>query len=163
MTRSKVKKDRLRDKTVSVVNGCLSFVPVFLEQIEENPLAGVFSNKLFSQRHSEAGLIRQIEVTINNLGIVIHRALNPGVSEIVEMFLNFEIRRAGGKVQVGRGRHRSADIVGRHEHVVRLGPRGQLARLGDSPEMRQIDLNDVARLKLKQFAALKSGVNAFAG
>ena len=54
-------------------------------------LAGVSRHEFFDQRYTETGFIRQFEVTINDLGIMIHRALDPGVGEVVEVLLDLEM------------------------------------------------------------------------
>ena len=48
----------------------------------------MIADKVFAQGHTEAGSLRQSEVAINHLGIVVHRSLNPGIGEVAEVLLD---------------------------------------------------------------------------
>ena len=48
----------------------------------------MIADKVFAQGHTETGSLRQSEVAINHLGIVVHRSLNPGISEVTEVLLD---------------------------------------------------------------------------
>ena len=109
-------------------------------------LARVSGDELFIQLHAQSGPVRKAEVAIHHLRVDVDGLLDPGVGEVVEVLLDLEVRDAGRQVDHGRGAHRPAHVMRRYQHVVRLRPGRQLARLQQSAEVRRVHLDDVASL-----------------
>ena len=87
-------------------------MPVLGEQIEEDLTPRVRRDDLVVQHHTEAGPGWKREVAVHHFGITRRRAFDEVFGEIVEVLLNLEVGRARRQVEVGRGRDRTADIVG---------------------------------------------------
>src|SRR5689334_8306434 len=98
---------------------------------------------------------RQREIAVDDFG-------QPGCGPL-EMLLDLEVRRAGSQVQIGGGQHRTADIVWRHEYVMRFGGGGELTYLADSAQVTDIGLDHIGRLQFEQLAEFGPVVNSLTG
>src|SRR5206468_7230909 len=80
--------------------------------------------------------------------------------EVVEVLEDLEVRRRRGEVDRRHRRHGTAYVVRGDEHVVRLGPRRELPRLGDAAHHREVGLDDVDRVQLEELAELVTDMDA---
>jgi hypothetical protein len=75
----------------------LSFLPVILEKVEVHSLLGVFFEHFFIQGDANPGPEGREEAAPTTQGLQA-QMLHIRFAEVVEVFLNLEIRSAGGQV-----------------------------------------------------------------
>ena len=79
------------------------------------------------------------------------------------MFEHLVVRRRNGEVNVAHRADRAADVVRRHQQVMRVGPAGDAAGGVEAAEMRQIDLNDVSETALDDRTDVGNRVRPLSG
>ena len=101
----------------------LPMLPVFRKQIKEHLLTWMGSEEVLVQRDTKPRPRRQREVPICCINLRLSRncLVNPGISEVVEVLLNLEIRRAGCQVQRRRRSYRATHIIVRDVHLDTIG------------------------------------------
>ena len=79
------------------------------------------------------------------------------------MLQNLVVRRRDGEVEVRHRAHGAADVVGRHQQVIGVGPSGETLHREEAPEVRQVHLHDIDAPALDELADVGHGVRALAG
>ena len=97
-------------------------MPVLGKKIEMDLLPWMRLDDVFIQTHSQAWSLGQRKVPIVDRGKSRSGILDISFREIVEMFLYFEVWRAGGQLHSGRRGNRTAYVVGGYQNVIRLRP-----------------------------------------
>src|SRR5215217_4591236 len=140
----------------------LAFLPALGEQVEVDVLFRMRFYYLFVQFDAEARSLRKFEVAVHDLGEAGGRLPYPGVGEVVEVFLDAEVRGRGGQVEGCRGVDLSSHVVRRDGHVVRVGPRRELLGLQQPADVAYIGLYHVGGLKLEELPVFQALVDALA-
>src|SRR6185295_2070565 len=94
---------------------------------------------------AESGGGREIEVAVGGVerGRPSDKLARPGVVEVIEVFLDEEIRHAGGELQANGGGDGAAALVRRDPGAVRLGEMRDCQGGHDAAERHRLGLEDV--------------------
>ena len=114
----------------------------------------------FVERDAETRRGRKRERAVDDIRDATGRLLYERRGEVVEVLEDLEVRRRRGEVDRRHRRHGTAHVVRGDEHVVRLGPRRELPRLGDAAHHREVGLDDVDRVQLEELAELVTDMDA---
>src|SRR5918995_191326 len=124
----------------------LAPLPAFGEEVEVDVLLGVGFDDFLVQFDAEAWSLRELEVAVDHFGEAWGRLAHPGVGEVVEVFLDPEVRGAGGQVEGCGGVDLASYVVRGDGHVVSDGPRRELLRLQQPADVAYVGLYHICRL-----------------
>src|SRR5438093_13431504 len=97
-------------------------MPLVLEEVEMKTARGMLGDQVLVERNPQAWFAREREAPIDDLGVAWSRLFDESLGEVIEVLLDLEVGRARGDLQRRRGGDRTANVVGRHQHVVGVGP-----------------------------------------
>src|SRR5438445_8307039 len=113
-------------------------MPVLRKQVEEDLTPRVRLYHFRIQGDPQTRSRWQRKITVDDLRITWRSRLHELFCEVVEVFLDLEVRGACGQVQVRGGGHRTAHIVRGDENIVGIRPGRKLLCFENSPEVGNV-------------------------